>query len=177
MHPRILIRNLFVQMLMGQTDCQERVFKNRARPLIKVEGWAEQLPAIIVYSRGDKGEMFNAAPAEWERMSEFVVEIHAAAGEDTDDLLDHIADQVETIIPRFNWESMGVKFFYLGTQIAFVDNQSDDIIGGCAISFQMTYTSAFPDEGKAALLDDFKTAAQTYQVETAQSLQTVKIYD
>lgn len=173
MHPRIFIRNKFVELLLNNTDCGEKVFKNRARPFINMDGWLSQLPAMVVFTNDESSTQVDAAPARWERRAIITVEIHAAADEDTDDLLDHIAEQVETQIGRFDWEPLEMRFNLVGTQLQLRDVGEQRITGGCSISFEITYYSYLPDAGKSDGLDDFITAANTYRIGAADNLQTV----
>lgn len=174
MHSRTIIRQQFKALLQGFTDCGQNVFTQRSRPFVQVEGWASELPAIIIYTNEDSSSVFNVAPAEWERVPSVVVEIHAAADEDTDDFLDHVAEQVEQAISRFNWEDQDMKFGLGDTKMSLVESGSQ-INGALAISFPMTYYTALPDAGKSDALDDFKTAANTYKIGTATNDQTVEI--
>jgi len=174
MHPRAVIRQQFVDLLKGQTDCGDNVFKQRSRPFVQAEGWASELPAIIVYTNTDASAVFNVAPAEWERIASVVVEIHVAADEDSDDLLDHIAEQVEILISRYNWEDEDMKFGLGQTTMNLIE-AGGQINAAAAITFPMTYYSALPDASKSDALDDFKTAQNTYQIGTATNEQTVEI--
>lgn len=174
MHSRTIIRNKFKALLQGFTDCGQNVFTQRSRPFVQAEGWASELPAIIIYTNDDASSVYNVAPAEWERVPSVVVEIHAAADEDTDDFLDHVAEQVEILISRYNWEAEDMKFGLGDTKMTLVESGSQ-INGALALTFPMTYYTALPDAGKSEALDDFKTAANTYQIGTATNQQTVEI--
>lgn len=173
MHPRIEIRNKFLELLDGFTDCADKVYKNRARPFINMTGWVAQLPAMVVYTDNESSVLYNAAPVCFQRKVTVSVEIHANADEDTDDLLDHIAEQVETLISRFTWETINMELSLTGTQMAVRDMGAERITGACAIAFEITYYSNLPDAAKADSLDDFKTAANTYRVGDAENKQTV----
>jgi hypothetical protein len=175
MHPRIFIRNKFVELLLNATDCGNKVFKNRARPFINVGGWVSQLPALVVFTNDETSLQVDVAPARWERRAIISVEIHCAAGEDTDDLLDHISEQVETLVGRFDWEPYEMKFNLAGTQMLLRDVGEEGMTGACSISFEITYYSYLPDAGKSDALDDFITAANTYRIGTADNLQTVTL--
>lgn len=174
MHSRSIIRQQFKALLQGFTDCGQNVFTQRSRPFVQAEGWASELPAIIIYTNDDASSVYNVAPAEWQRVPSVVVEIHAAADEYTDDFLDHVAEQVEILISRFNWEAQDMQFGLGDTKMTLVESGSQ-INGALAITFPMTYYTALPDAGKSELLDDFKTAANTYQIGTATNEQTVEI--
>jgi hypothetical protein len=174
MHTRSIIRQQFVTLLKGATDCGDNVFKQRSRPFIQIEGWATELPAIVVYTNTDPATVYNVAPQTFERVASVVVEIHVAAGEDSDDFLDHVAEQVEILISRYNWEAEDIKFSIGQTAMNLVESGSQ-INAALAITFPMTYYTDLPDAGKTGLLEDFKTAANTYQIGTATNEQTVEI--
>lgn len=174
MHSRTIIRQQFKSLLKGFTDCGDNVFTQRSRPFVQAEGWASELPAIIIYTNDDSSTVFNVAPAEWRRTPSVVVEIHAAANEDTDDFLDHVAEQVEILISRYNWEAQDMGFGLGDTRMSLVEAGSQ-INGALSLTFPMTYYTALPDAGKSDALDDFKTAANTYQIGTATNQQTVEI--
>lgn len=174
MHPRSIIRQLFVDLLTGETDCGQSVFKQRSRPFVQAEGWHSELPAIIVYTNTDASQVWNQAPLTFERTASVNVEIHAAADEETDDLLDHIAEQVEIIIGRYNWEAGDMRFSIGDTRMQLVESGSQ-INGALAITFPITYYSDLPDSGKADTLEDFKTAANTFRIGQAENKQTVEI--
>lgn len=174
MHPRAIIRQQFVDLLKGATDCGDNVFKQRSRPFVQAEGWASELPAIIVYTNTESSTLYDTAPQVFERVSSVAVEIHVAADEDSDDLLDHIAEQVEILISRFNWEADGMRFSLGQTSMNLIE-AGTRINAAAAITFPMTYYSALPDAGKSDALDDFKTAQNTYQIGTATNEKTVEI--
>lgn len=172
-HPRTAIRAKFLELLMGNTLCGRNVYKNRARPFVDIEGWASQLPAMVVYTDTEAVQQYTAAPLTYERRLTVNVEIHAGQDEDTDDLLDDIADQVETLIGRYNWHRDGMMFGLTSTRMQVSDFKNELIVGACAIAFEITYYSELPDPGKAAALDEFLTADNRYQTGDAINQQTV----
>lgn len=174
MHPRSILRQQFKALLQGFTDCGDNVFTQRSRPFVQAQGWASELPAIIIYTNDDASTVYNVAPATWQRVANVTVEVHAAADEYTDDFLDHVAEQVEILISRFNWEAQDIQFGLGNTSMALVEAGSE-INGALSITFPMTYYADLPDAGKSDALEDFKTAANTYQIGTATNQQTVEI--
>ena len=174
MHERTAIRNQFKALLLGFTDCGQNVFTQRSRPFVQADGWASELPAIIIYTNDEVAIKYNEAPAEWQRVASVSVEIHAAADEYTDDFLDHVAEQVEILISRHNWEAEEIQFSLGSTRMELVQTASQ-INGALSITFPMTYYTALPDAGKSAALDDFKQSNNTFQIGTATNEQTVII--
>ena len=65
MHPRIFIRTKAVELLLGNTDCGQDVYKQRSRPFIQQEGWQSELPAIVVYTTDESADKVTEAPAMW----------------------------------------------------------------------------------------------------------------
>lgn len=175
MHTRAEIRAKVYELLLGQTTCGDAVYKNRARPFIQAEGWQNELPALVIYTNDESVALYNEAPREYARTSNIIVEIHAAADEQTDDLLDNIAEQVEVLISRFNWEAFNVDFGLGSTRMQLIDAGAQVVNGALAVTFEMTYYSPLPDAGKADSLDDLLRVGNTYLVGTAQSTQTVNL--
>lgn len=175
MHPRIKIRNKFVELLLNNTDCGASVFKNRSRPFVDQDGWQSELPAIVVYTNDETSSKYGDSPPTYLRTARIVVEVHqSSADEDLDDFLDHVSEQVEILISRYDWHLEDIDFGLGETRMQLVEN-AKKINGALAVTFQMTYYSYLPDDGKSAALEDFKIAAQTYRVGTADSQQTVNL--
>lgn len=174
MHPRIYIRNKFLELLLGNTSCGDSVFKNRSRPFIDVDGWQSELPAIVVFTNDETASQAMASPTTFERTARVVVEVHQTSSEETDDFLDHVAEEIETLISRYDWHLDNIGFSLGETRMSLVEN-AQRINGALAVTFQMTYYSYLPDEAKSAGLDDFKVASNTYRVGTSDSKQTVNL--
>lgn len=175
MHPRIFIRTKAVELLLGNTDCGQDVYKQRSRPFIQQEGWQSELPAIVVYTTDESADKVTEAPAMWQRVVNLVVEVHAAEGPDTDDFLDHVAEQIEQCMGRYDWHLDDMGFDLSTTRMQLVEVGPEQVNGALAVTFPITYYSELPDAGKSDNLDDFKTAENRYRVGSAESNQTVNL--
>lgn len=179
MHPRTVLRALFVDLLTGaNTEVGANVFKNRTRPFVDAEGWDSQLPAINVTCNEEQSSLYTSAPQEFERVAVVDVSTYASAGtddEDLDDWMDTVAEQIEIVIGRFNWDSIGFKMDLAGTKFDVVESPGKAIYAVLTVRFAMTYYSLLPDEGKSDSLEYFRTADNTYRVGTQDSQQTVKL--
>lgn len=179
MHPRTVLRALFVELLIGAgTEVGVNVFKNRTRPFIDSEGWTSQLPAINVTCNDEQSSIYTVAPQDFERVATVDVSVYQAAGtedEDLDDWMDRVAEQIEIVIGRFNWDEIGFKMDFASTKFSLVESPGKAIYAVLTLSFPMTYYSLLPDEGKSDSLEYFRTADNTYRVGTQDSQQTVKL--
>ncbi len=95
-HPRITIRDRFIQILKNRTDANDRVFPNKKTPV-----WEPDLmPQIIVNTQNESIDLFNESPRELKRNCQFRVDIFAmdANGKSVDEILDKISLQVEQIL-------------------------------------------------------------------------------
>ncbi len=104
MSRRIAIRNAFKAAILGKTDAGARVYSNISSTI-----WREEMPQIVVYTRGETIEKSGTAPVEYKRSLELVVEIIAEGSEGprdssqgpyVEDVVDLIASQVEAEISR-----------------------------------------------------------------------------
>lgn len=171
-HQRKLIRDHAVSMLMGQTAAGSKVFANRVRPLIS-NGWLDRLPAIVIYTLDESSEIFNAAPHEYMRTVQLMVEIQARAEENLDDVLDAIADDVERILLRDDTLGGTVNDLrYAQTRMALRED-GENLIGACLIQFDAEYLDVRPDgsdevPGFNATLPDLNTVTTQYSLNNQQ---------
>jgi len=175
MHPRAVIRAKFVELLTGTTDCGNSVYRSRARPFIHQEDWQNELPALNVYVNTETSDRFDEAPRLYQRKANIVVEVHVAADDDSDEVLDTICQQVETAIGRFDWHLGSVDYDLGSTQMLLVEVGPSVTNAAAAITFEMTYYSNLPDAGKTELLEDLLSVHSTFRVGTPEtdSLQIV----
>jgi len=166
-HPRELIRKQAVAVLLGATNAGASVYASRVAPLIS-NGWQSELPAIIVYTMDESGEIFNQAPREYLRKVELVVEIHAEGNERLDDTLDTLARQVEGLLLKD--DTLGGTandLQYLRSRMVLLD-QSEHLTGACRIIFEAEYLDRHPDDFFNETLPDFNTLTTAYSLDDAQ---------
>ncbi|SFW54165.1 hypothetical protein SAMN03159376_02079 [Pseudomonas sp. NFACC09-4] len=166
-HPRELIRKAAVAALLGATNAGASVYASRVAPLIS-NGWQSELPAIIVYTMDDAGEIFNQAPREYRRRVELVVEIHAEGNEALDDTLDTLARQVERLLLRD--DTLGDTandLRYVRSRMVLLD-QSEHLTGACRLIFEAEYFDRHPDDDFNDSLPNFNTLNTEYSLGNAQ---------
>ncbi len=167
-HQRKLIRAAAVAKLTGQTAVGSKVYANRIKPFVS-NGWASQLPAIVVYTLDEQAEIYNAAPREYLRTVQLVVEIQASADEALDDVLDDIAAQVELILLRDDTLSGTVNDLQLARSRMALKDEGETLIGACMLQFDAQYLDRRPDDGFNATLDDLATVATEYSLSNQQN--------
>lgn len=166
-HPRELIRKQAVAVLMGATNAGASVYASRVAPLIS-NGWQSELPAIIVYTMDETGEIFNQSPREYRRRVELVVEIHAEGNEALDDTLDTLARQVERLLLMDDTLGDTVNDLqYVRSRIVLLD-QSEQLTGACRLIFEAEYFDCHPDDLFNESLPDLNTVTTEYSLDNAQ---------
>lgn len=166
-HQRKVIRDYVVSRLLNNTAAGVNVYANRVQPLIS-NGWMNQLPAIIVYTMDETGDIFNAAPREYERTVQLMVEIQGSAASDLDDALDAIADDVERILLRDDTLGGTVNDLrYAQTRMA-LRKEGETHIGACIIQFDAEYMDRRPDDAFNETLPDLNSIETQYSLSNQQ---------
>lgn len=166
-HPRTAIRQQAVGQLLGRTLAGSSVYASRVAPLIS-NGWQSELPAICVYTMDESGEVFNAAPREYLRTVQLVVEIHANADQALDDVLDQMARQVENLLLQDDTLGDTVNDLRYAQTRMVIRDEGEDLIGGCRIVFNAEYLDRHPDDNFNDSLPNFKTLNTEYSLGDAQ---------
>lgn len=167
-HPRTAIRNKVVELLLGRTNVDQSVYASRVKPFLS-NNWQNELPAIVVYTMDENGEIFTAAPREYLRTVEVVVEVHAEADEALDDVLDVISRQVEQVL--LEDDSLGGTandFTYSRTKMVIRD-EGKELIGGCRIIFDAEYLDRHPGDLFNQTLPDLNTVVTDYSLNNGQA--------
>jgi hypothetical protein len=98
---RMAIRNAMQAALKGTTLAGQNVFSN-----LSSTSWREQFPCIVIYTQSESIEQSNTAPPEFIKTLQIAVQVLAEGSEDpnsgvyAEDIVDTIADQVETELNR-----------------------------------------------------------------------------
>lgn len=153
--------------LLGRTSAGASVFASRVAPLIS-NGWQNELPAIIVYTMDESGDIFTAAPREYLRTVELVVEVHAAATFALDDTLDTIARQVENLLLCDDTLGGTVNDLTYARTRMVIRDEGEELLGGCRIIFSAEYLDRHPDDLFNESLPDFNTLATDFSLSNAQ---------
>lgn len=166
------IRHAIADVLRGNTLAGENVFASRTRKISE-----KLLPAILVYTREESFEVFNASPLEWKRTLTVGIEIVARADEDLDDQLDDIAGEVERIMSEnqtLDCLASDVAPSRIEIQLtADGDNQH----GACILTYDIVYYTFDVSEGEEGpgvptrnVLHPFQTANVDYKVPPSQDV-------
>ena len=166
-HARKLIRAAAVAKLLNQTNAGAKVYPNRVKPFTS-NGWTSQLPAIVVYTLDEQADIYNAAPREYVRNVQLIVEIQASADESLDDVLDDIAEQVERLILRDDTLSGTVNDLLLVRSRMALRDEGETLIGACMIQFDAQYMDRRPDDQFNATLPDLNEVETQYSLSNAQ---------
>ncbi len=128
--------------------------------------WSEDLPQVAIFSRNEVVEEYAKAPREYKRNLELAIEIMAAAPEDPnaadgtflEDLLDDIAEEIETELNRD--ETVGELAKLFGNSCKLVDEllltnvefeysgEGSKPTGSCRLIYNVVY-----HEFRPALID------------------------
>ncbi len=166
-HPREAIRKKAVELLLGKTSAGFRVYASRVAPFINNE-WQNELPAVVVYTMDENGEIYNAAPREYRRTVELIVEVHASATAAMDDVLDAIARQVEqALLADDTLGDTANDIRYSRTRLVIRD-EGQELLGGCRIIFDVEYFDRHPDDFFNQTLPDLNMVATDYSLANAQ---------
>lgn len=170
-HPRQELREAAKALLINQGPWQGRVHTNRMRAISQRPGQRssrDQLPALVIYTRNEQAQLFNAAPRIYRCVVELVFEFVAADHDTLDNDLDDAAEIIERIIGRNDRLSGTVNNSeYSSSQITIVD-QGELQIGSVALTFNAEYDRFAPDDGFNATLADLNTVETQYSLNNAQ---------
>lgn len=148
-HPRQAIREAAQLMLLNQGPWLDRVYTNRMRALSQRPAQRSdrsQLPALVIYTREEKAEIFNVAPREYRCVVDLVLEVIADAADDVDVLLDDMAVVVERILGRDDTiAGTADDCVYSASQMTIIADGVERPIGAIALTFQATYYRNAPD--------------------------------
>lgn len=173
---RKAIRKAIQALLLDKTGAGARVFSNLSSSM-----WCEELPQIAVFSRSEDIREMNVAPREYERRLELAIEIVAEgsegpnSGDFVEDILDDIAEQVETELNRD--ESIAEIEDVFGNPVKLVDalilktvefdfvGEGKKPTGSARLVYDVVYHEHRPKSiDEQTGIDDFKTAHVDWSV-------------
>lgn len=129
MHARQAIREAAVTALTGLTTTGSRVYDSRIFPLSEAS-----LPCITVYTADESIEP-QAIGGLMSRQMDLVVRGYARALTGVEDVLDSIAEDVETALTSI----AGVKYLVLRTIETELDGEGDMPIAAITLTFTAEY--------------------------------------
>lgn len=119
------------------------VFKNRQQRVA-----AEELPALIIYTKSESAEISNVAPREYKRTLKLAVDI-AYMDKDAarpDDFIDDTAQEIEQRLFRNETlDGLASDLFLSDTEIDF-NTDSENETGLCRLTFDVIYYTKAPIE-------------------------------
>lgn len=166
---RKVIRQKIVDLLMSKTRAEDRVFSSPARNI-----WAENLPAILVYSRNEIVDEFATAPRTLRRKLRLAIECVANADEQLDNELDDMGQEVE--------EALGADESLGGIAADCILEQADmelkgdgnTVIGSCTLTYLVTYLTELKDESEIVPLERIDVA---YDLSSDESIEATDSID
>jgi hypothetical protein len=147
MHLRQEIKSKIVLLLTNKTNAEDRVYPNRFMPLDE-----ENLPAVCVYAITENVSEFDNLTDK--RILEIAIEC-LADGENADNDLDVLANQIETVfIENETLDKLVHKTDILRTEIGY-DEKSQSQMQAAKLTYQVIY---FTDKTNEAS-EDFNKAS------------------
>ena len=136
-HPRSTIRNAIINQLNGKTDAEDRIYGNRAKPLFD-----QFLPAILVYAKGEnileeRFETNGFGPLN--RDLEIAIEAVILGGDDFDEKLDDLSNQIESALDGFEFETRKSDIIKLKSTEIDSSIEGSKIYGAVRLTYSVTY--------------------------------------
>lgn len=128
---------------------------------------ADETPCILIYTKSESADEWVAAPREYKCTLKLVVEACAinftSEGKSVDDLLDELSEQIrQRLFQNETLDGLASDTKLSDTEIDFITD-SEDEIGVCRTTFDVTYSEASPKEQSG--LDNFETYHAEYKVD------------
>ena len=146
-HVRQQIRERVATNVTGLTITGSRVYQSRVYNLE-----AANLPGLLIYSNDETSERSSIgllADQDLERTLDLVIEGYASTASNLEDVLDLIAEEVETAVaadPTCN--GLSKDLFLSGTSISLT-GEGDSPAGVLALTFQVSYRTTTTAPGTA----------------------------
>lgn len=165
-HQRQLIREYLRDILLGETDAEDRVTATRINPYRKGD-----LPAISVYTLEETvdQEQSNTAPREYTRNLKVEIAGWVTPGDGVDAAMDDLALQIETVIDGDRYlgdpttgDDLAAETMLEGTTMS-IKAEGDALTALVTLTYTVTYRNLAPVAPTE--LDDFLTADATYPLD------------
>lgn len=160
------IKNAVLNSLLGNTEAEDRVFKNRPTPLWPLEAELSSICLYFVEGKGDvRGQNF---PAYYVHENYFCVECVASANGDSDDIVEALGQEARDILHtnRFltdptSGEKTVARFHYSHFKMELKAAESDAVI----VSFAQYFILWFEEDTLPPAAEDSKVDLLTVSVE------------
>jgi hypothetical protein len=135
-HARSQIRNAVTAILLGNTSAQNRVYESRIYPLDNAK-----LPALLVYTKQENVADYSISyPRTQNRQLQLTIEAYVKASNNSDEVADQIALEVEQLIaanPKLG--GLAKDTILATTEIQFSDD-GEKPIAYAIMNFTVSYT-------------------------------------
>jgi len=136
-HKRQIIRDAIINQLKDKTDVRNNIYGNRAKPLFD-----QFLPAILVYSKQENilEDQYNIdGYASLKRELEIAIEAVILGGDEFDQKLDNIAEQIESALDGFEIETRKADLIKLKSTEIDYSIEGSKIYGAVRLTYSVIY--------------------------------------
>jgi hypothetical protein len=130
---RKTVREWIRDALLDDTDAEDRVFINRRIPNPE----DSEYPMILIYSEPEDASQGLVSEYKYVRAYQVAVEIRAK-GDDLDNILDDVAEQIEAILSVTDPDQAFQSFDYLGCE-PLVEDEGEELLGSMKMKFTFKY--------------------------------------
>lgn len=169
---RKAIRYAVKSALLNKTAAADRVFANRTDPVMDqatdIDAGTEQFPLLLVFTRNERSEVFDESPRRYRRTAEVLVEGTLNAGDQSDDALDDLAQEIENAVLVDDTLGGLVNDTKLTNTAMVLGSNGRKVIGGVTLTFEVEYFTYAPAEGVQSL-DDLEMVDTQYSLSGEQT--------
>lgn len=133
---RVAIRAALSALLSGNTNADTNVFINRGSPL-----WKTEFPAILVYTKEESATPESIQVRRYIRDLQLLIDVKVQATDASDDALDAVVSQVETIMADNSSISGTVLSSILSKTEISVNSDAEEDIGVATLTYECKYIS------------------------------------
>jgi hypothetical protein len=169
MIPRQLLREAAATALQAKTRAATRIYCGRPNPFSHrphADGGGENLPAIVVYTRSTRSQVFDESPRRYRHEVELAVECSLAIeeGQDIDDSLDAFEQEVLNVLLLDDTLGGTVDDLQLTRSTNTIDGEGEQLLGAVILTFEATLLTNAPVDG-TQVLDDLRTVRTEYSLD------------
>lgn len=131
---RIAIRNAVVDLLLGNTSADQSVFSSRDNPL-----WQSEFPAILIRTSEETAVRESTQSKRYYRNLTLLIDVKVTATEGSDEALDNLVNEIETLIangPDFG--ATVLNSLLTKTEIS-VNSEAEQDVGVATLTYECKY--------------------------------------
>lgn len=160
MHQRQRIREAAKAQLLNKTSAADKVYETRVIPMLQLK-----LPAVSVYTLSDS--VNESSDSEHTRELDLVIEAYVAAGNNVDDAIDTLCEQIENAIDDDATLNGTCQEALLSSSDLEVFEEGSKLIGFARLTYSVVYRT--DRGGELGPLDNFDTASIKYSLNGTQA--------